>query len=167
MLSEGKYQGALEGASTGASSKGTPYLMLEFRIVSVQHNGEFVDIEPADRRMYLYLSEKAKPYSYDTLKMLKFNGDFDNPAFPSEGQLVVLTCKHRSYEGQDKEEWNIAGIGLADSDAKRLTAEFSKYTASPMPRPALQSPDGFIPSDAELDHGTPELDEVDVSSIPF
>ena len=163
MLSEGKYQGRLVAASTGASLKGTPYLMLELSIVSVQHNGEFVEMEAADRRIYLYLSEAAKQYSYSTLKMLKFNGDFDNPGFPSDGQLIVLSCKHRKYEGQDKEEWNIAGIGLGDSEAKRLTAEFSKYTGSPAP----QSPDGFVPVDVELDHGTPDPNEVNVDDIPF
>ncbi len=42
-------------------------------------------------------------------------------------------------------------------------AEFSKYTGSPAP----QSPDGFVPVDVELDHGTPDPNEVNVDDIPF
>jgi len=171
MLSEGKYQGRLAGASTGSSSKGTPYLMLELQIVSVQHGADFVQMEPVDRKMYLYLSEAAKPYTYDTLKMLKFNGDFDNPGFPTDGQPIVLACKHRSYEGQEKEDWNIfAGVSLASSETQRLSEEFSKFNGTPMPpakAPAPESPDGFVPADVELDHGPPDPNEVDVDDIPF
>lgn len=121
MLAAGNYWGKLttlellsrerkdgSGESTRFEAK--------FSIDQYYADNAWQDIEAIERTVYIYLSVDARPISMLKLRGLGFDvePDFVN-ALQDPGNTEVaarktglcLGCKHRSYNGKPKEEWEV------------------------------------------------------------
>jgi hypothetical protein len=96
------------------------------------------DIQGHKKHITFWLSEKAEEKTMRLLGDLKFNGDFENPAF---GDVEVqLECKHEEYNGKPQEKWSFwveqQAAPLEISKAKRLQAMFKSAVGNvPVPKP--------------------------------
>lgn len=149
LMAPGRYLGSLKSASMTQSEGGTPQMEIVFQI------------EDLVRKVFLYFSEKAAPYSLPKLQSLGFNGDFENPAFTTTTD-IELSCRHELYGGKNEkykgmtmERWDLAPRGkpAAPESLKQLGAQFRAVTGTPPPkpagRPAAAPPRGGPPKKAE------------------
>jgi len=134
MLSIGTYSGVCKDMGMDTSDNGSPYLDVVFEITHVAQNDKWVGIEPQDRHLRLFLTEKAWPYSERKLDALEFNGDFMNPKITDKG--IVLECKHEIYEGQFREKWDLPGDNKrerqvpSDDELRKLSTRYKNATAN-------------------------------------
>lgn len=149
LIPAGRYLGSLKSASMTQSESGTEQMEISFQI------------EDQVRKVYLYFSEKAAPYSLPKLASIGFNGDFENPEFTKTTD-IELVCKHEPYGGKNPkyvgmtmEKWDLAPRGkpAAPESLKRLGAQFRAVTGTPPPKPAgkpaAAPPRGGPPKKAE------------------
>lgn len=150
MFQPGIYLGSnSRGEMDEQGEKKTPCMVVTFMVAHVAgDNGEWVAIPtPEPRDVYLYLSDKAWPYSCKKLTSLGFNGNFTQPEFtaPTDDGWIQLVCKHEEYRGTMRERWDLAGNGPertapAADELRRLAAKFKNdqggYHESPKPAPA-------------------------------
>ena len=142
-IQPGNYYGRLAeaGMDTLNNEKQTMFMYLTFSVTNVFINGAWQDIEPVNRDVKLFMSDKARPYTERTLETLGFNGDFENPQFkPELHNGTELVCTHNAPpNGKEYEEWNLSG-GQRERTApnkdklKRLRLRWStNKTASTVP----------------------------------
>lgn len=122
-----EYRGKpVSGRYTESKNKGTPGMEVCF------------DIQGHKKYITFWLTEKAEDRTLRLLGDLKFNGDFENPAF---GDIEVkLSCKHEEYNGKPQERWAYWGedqaAPLEISKAKTLQAKFKSVVGNvPVPKP--------------------------------
>lgn len=156
-MQPGDYYANVKEAVTTTAKNGNPQLAVKVEITHIAENGQWVDCINAERTIYLSLTDAAWPYTKAKLEVMKFNGDFDNPRFASEGFSVVMTTE--TYEGKVREKWEVVWGGVekekADTDQiRRLNALWraemhpetgpkKRPAAPPPPKPAAD--DSSIP----------------------
>ena len=108
------------------NAKGTPLISVTVTI------GHF-NTGPADapvwealpvayqRRVDLFLTDAAWPYTEPKLKALGFNGDFAAPEFSGDAVTtgIALVCSHKTRDGKTYEDWDLADWG-GGGDAEPL-----------------------------------------------
>lgn len=151
----------------------TPFVYLKGDITHQDSGGQTQAVlQPAERTVFLYLSDGAMPYTIEKLDKLGFNGDFARPAISQESQSGIwVECSHDLYKGKTKEQWNLPHEGgsfepqaLTNDAVRALNAKYrqmkggkpaagppqraptkqAKPAAAPNPAPAAQ-PDGAVP----------------------
>jgi hypothetical protein len=155
---------------TAESDKGTPYFFIEGRITHMANGDKTEEVpNPDQRTIFMYLSDKAYPYTVDKLDALGFNGDFGKPALAPEHMAGIwVTCKHETYDGKLKERFELPGGGIehkavtADAIRKinamyRARKQQSGKSATPStpPRSRAQAvSDAAAPDDLPIDPAT-------------
>lgn len=130
----------------------TPAMVLAFQIThAAGSNGDWVQIEPVTREVNFWLTEKATERSFDDMRALGFNGDFDAPVFDAElREGVVLDVTNEQYQGKTKDVVRLAKLRpsrernpVAKDVVHKLAARFKQSGANtarpsspPPPRPA-------------------------------
>lgn len=138
LIPAGYYDGELlpEGTSLTESKNGTPEFKLTFDIPSLG----------VQRRVALYLSDGALPYSLEKLKSFGWNNDFESPAFTST--KARLSCKHDQYNGQTREKWDVyverranpGTIDLLRSKVRSMSAPAPARVVAKAPPPKPSGP---------------------------
>lgn len=120
MAPEGVYQGRVIGWGVGATEKKeTPYFGVEVSVEKVENqaNGEMEEIEPFNRKLFLWLSPRAVKMTLRSLKNIGYEpeeGKELEPLFmePDEegapdffDKEVTLQMTHDEYNGQARERW--------------------------------------------------------------
>lgn len=135
MNPEGNYLGTINKIVASKSSTGKKCAECKFSITQYANGGAWVDIEPIERTVYLYLTEGAKKHTYAKLATLGLEeGKMKVTRDESTGQALIvlpegagdeqitLRCSHREYQGSSKEEWDWeswgggAGSPLSDEE---------------------------------------------------
>jgi len=130
MMDEGNYYGRLVSGALGVANNGSEQMVLTWEITHVAIDGQWADIQPCQRRMYLSFSGGAEPYTRKKLESLGFNGDFENPGFGDDATAkgLTLVCKHNEHKGNTQERWDLAGFG--ESEIKRATPDVARRRAA-------------------------------------
>ena len=131
QLAAGNYHGKVIGATTievGANK--TPMMEVECSVAHIAGDGAWVALpETGSRKLKLFLSPAAWPYSQKKLTFLGFNGEFEKPQFTGDAVDVgvALTCSHKksgdgtkTYEEWDLSDWGGGGAAQASSDTMHL-----------------------------------------------
>jgi hypothetical protein len=88
----GEYLATVTSADFGESDKGSPYLTLNFATEDGAHI-----------RAFMYLTEKALPYSVKSLKeAFGFDGDFERAVEQTTGRQARITVELEEYEGEER-----------------------------------------------------------------
>ena len=124
MTPEGTYYGNLTKAETTEAGTGNPQIVVTFNVGHVARDGQWQPVSIGERRLFMALTDKARPYTADKLKVLGFNGSFGQPRFSNEAmnEGVQLLCKHETYNKQVREKWELADWGGGGS-GEPLTAD--------------------------------------------
>lgn len=170
MMEAGTYSGTPTSGVTTTSKNNKPQICVTMNITHVANDsGEWSEMTPFDRKLYISLTDAAWPYSMDRLKAIGFDGNFDSPGFGPDA--VSLRCEHEEYEGKPKEKWDIITAGAevtkADTNTVRTLSAKWKSAAKPAaaPKPAgrpTAPPPAKKPAMAGATH-----EPVDDSDIPF
>jgi len=133
MFEPGTYQGTVAEAVT-SEKNGKDQVVLTFDVTAMAENGEWRAVPQEQRRIYLFLTDAAWPYTQDRLAAMGFNGDFDTPQFSKPTQNLV--CRHETYNGELREKWDLAGGGggiekAAPDRIMRLNAKWQSKANSP------------------------------------
>ena len=131
-LIPGTWKGVLADWGVTKSKGGTPSVVLSFSIAV----GE--DLVQSDK--ILYLTEKTKARTIETLYKLGFNGKLDDVASGrgknalSGGMEVVLACENETFEGEAncRIQWiNLPGEthGVSKLDAKEGAGLLDQFKA--------------------------------------
>lgn len=119
---EGNYYGTVARGVTTKSQKGHPQIAVAFNVTHQAVGDKWVELsEDFERSMFLSLHANAKGYSQEKLRILDFNGDFDEPEFTKEG--VALTCRHEMYEGKSRERWELTAYQGGDFNPEKTDGE--------------------------------------------
>lgn len=114
LADEGIYDAEYVGISSGTNDNGNFHIDIEWYLPEISEN----------RTLQLFLSERAKQWSYKRLLKLGFNGDDNAPAITVTD--VKLVCTHSEWNNETQENWNLydeeAGV-----NSKKLMNEFKKY----------------------------------------
>lgn len=130
MFELGTYRGQLKDAVTTEAKTGSLQLALTFGVTERWNGTGWEGVAaPADRKLFISLTDKAWPYSSAKLEALNFNGDFESPAFETDPAGVELVCTEETYEGKPRERWALGSWGreleqAAADKLKRLNARW-------------------------------------------
>jgi len=154
-LSPGKYWMAAPEYGTGITDKGKPYFYFTGDITYRADDDAWIDLDPPiQRTIWLYLTDKAMPFTADKLDALGFNGDFSSPKFEQLGDGIVVAYSIDRYQGKQKERWDLA-IGnhrgfehdpIDIQTIRRLNAEYKRQKGTTPDPPKPQSPAGPSPA---------------------
>lgn len=136
----GLHVGECIGQFTGQSDNAnkTPYFALKFNIRARVEDEREIPVDPGERTIYLYLSEKALEMSVDVLAHLGYDKDslkFLNPEvqgfYDFTGKVTDLWCKEEQYQGKMKEKWSVSMprkpvTPIEDKELRRLDSLFGK-----------------------------------------
>ena len=142
----GNYTGNLVEWEVGEAKTGTPQVVLVF------------EVDNSRRTVFLALSDAAWQYTEDKLRLMGFNGDFENPDF-AKPDGVPLYCKHDTYQGKTGEKWDVStGMNVTPAKAdvrKTLTRRWASQNAKPS-RPSTSAPPArSAPPPAETTRSAP------------
>lgn len=144
IKSAGRYAVTANDAELGESEKtGTPYLAIQF----VTETGD-------ELAGYLYLSDKALPYSLKTLReVFGFDDDFGTVVEQVKGKPASIVVELETYEGKERAKIQFinkqgreakpladAGSLLASLTAKAKRIPAAAPKAAPSARPAPTAP---------------------------
>ena len=131
----GKYQALIVGQSLGENTMGNPEVQLRIKPIGIyDRTGEVSNFDgPYERTIYLVLTDATlgtpdKPgWVMQLLQFLGFNGTSFSQLDPAHPQAIDFTnkevdavCQVETYEGKDREKWNILRGGSNNSPAKPL-----------------------------------------------
>ena len=170
MMNEGTYSGSPTSGTTTTSKQNKPQIAVAFSITHIADGaGEWQDVQPFERKLYISLTDAAWPYSMDRLKAIGFNGDFDNPNFSPDS--VALRCFHEEYEGKPKEKWDIITAGAeatkADSNTIRTLSAKWKQAAKPAGAPKPPGKPAAPPAAKKPAMAGAGAAPIDPDEIPF
>lgn len=76
LMNEGNYHGKLvrSGTDTFKNEKQTPYMYMTFSIEYEAIDGKWVSLQPVERDVVLFLTDKAWETTQSRLKGMGFNG---------------------------------------------------------------------------------------------
>ena len=137
----GIYHGTAKSAMTEKTVKGSTCLAVEFDIEFVAVNSEWVKLPAAKRRtVRFYMTDAARPISFEKLAKMEFNGSFATPEFSKPGQ--TLECRHEEYpkaSGKHHERWDIQGdkreVEPASRDETRALESLWRANMKPAGKP--------------------------------
>jgi hypothetical protein len=141
-VNEGTYWGRLKkGVTSESGANKTPTMCITFDVTHILGtSGEWEPAgSPAERTVFLYMTDASWPYTEEKLTALGFNGSFDDPKFSKEES--ELRCTIKTYQGKSKEKWDIGGGGSfeakpASKDVTRqLNAKWKAKTKAPSTTP--------------------------------
>ena len=164
----GIYWGKLKAVDVGATGKNkTPRLRMTFSMgLKATLNNEWGKIEPFERSIDLFLTDKALKWTEEKLEILGFDGNYSNPSVQGfdldlSEKGTQLTCEIKGDE-KPYEEWALTKLAesysadmdpLPGSDLDRLEARFKQsqdLTKTP------KTPPGAPASDGTEQSGSPE-----------
>lgn len=124
MLNAGNYKGTILRHETGFSEqKGTPLVAIFFEVTHKKEKGEYVEIDPVERNMTWYFTEKTMEFVLPKLDKLGLDtskeGELDrldedhNNTISFAGKEVELYCKLEPYtnsrgESREAERWDLS-----------------------------------------------------------
>lgn len=159
MHNDGIYSGQIQGMVT-TERKDKELVEVTLSLTHIANaQGEW-DEYPADTiRLFLYLTDSAKPHTLAKLRAMGFNGDFITPQFSEVG--IALRCECKEHEGKMKSNWDLASWGgasepIGEDKARRLNAWWdaeNRTNAPPAGRPAI--PPAAAPPVGEDKDGIP------------
>lgn len=128
-------------------TSGKPYMAV---VLQVSHHddgsGTPRAIDPVNRTLSLWMTDAAWEHTRDKLKALGFHGDFEKPQFTLPADGVWLTMSHETYNGKEREKWELASWGdkqagdaLGHDLAIRFSARYrteTNLTPKPAGKPA-------------------------------
>lgn len=162
----GLYHSTLKKGVTSKAKSGNPQMCLTFEVTH-SWNGEGWDdmMRPIERSVFLSLTDAAWPYSEEKLTRLGFNGNFESPDFTETE--ADLECKIESYQGKDKEKWDLAGGGSfepepAPKDVTRTLSAKWKAKGKPVTSPP---PAGRPKAPARPPAAKPKLPEENLHEV--
>jgi hypothetical protein len=173
---EGVYFGKPVSMVGGESRNGTGQIVAEFTITHIAHDGQWVEVQQANRRVYIYTSDAAWQNSKTRLESLGFNGYFNKPDFSDavKAEGVSLVCKIEEYQGKNHEKWDVSGGGgemkpMPADKARQLSARWkNEHPPKSTPAQPVNVASGVSQSATER---TPQDDLMDPndpnSKIPF
>lgn len=111
MNQAGYYLGKILNAYTGQlGANDTDFLVVENEITHMGVDGQWQPLDEPFTRQVKFCLKDGTPYEISERQLfeMKFNCDFDNPAFPAEYSTdgIVLVCTHEMYKGKQVENWN-------------------------------------------------------------
>lgn len=121
----GRYLGRVVGQGLSESSKGTPQIVIRFKVLEFE-SGDPVN-QQYERTVYRAITEKTMPYVTADLKVLGYTRDsfkFLDPkvqGFHSfDGQEAIFVCNHEpDLQGDLREKWGIAPAEGAAFEIKK------------------------------------------------
>ena len=128
---DGVYFGKPVSMVGGESRNGTGQIVAEFTITHIAHDGQWVEVQQANRRVYIYTSDAAWPNSKPRLESLGFNGDFNKPDFSDavKAEGVSLVCKIEDYHGKSREKWDVS-VGGGGGEMKPMPADKARQLSA-------------------------------------
>lgn len=118
----GNYYGTVKQAVTSKAQTGSPQVVVAFNVTHHAVADKWVELsEPMERSMFLNLHQNTKAYTQEKLRILDFDGNFDEPGLTKEG--VALTCRHETYEGKTRERWELTAYQGGDFNPEKTDAE--------------------------------------------
>ncbi len=163
MTPEGTYHGLLVKAETTEAGTGNPQIVVTFKVEHVWRDDAWCLVAVGERRLFMALTDKARPYTADKLKALGFDGRFSSPRFSKEAinEGVQLLCKHETYNQQTREKWELADWGgggsgepLAADPLRALDTWYQSLqdqAAKPGGQPTTPPPAGMTPEEVDKD----------------
>ena len=161
---------------SASRNKGTPQLVLKVGILGVPNaDGTYEKHKQQyERYVTLYLTEGTMPYVLEHLKTLGFTGtslaqlNTDHPDhIDLAGNQVDLYCQHETYEGKERERWQIssqqsaAAVPLDAKKLRQLDALFGKGLREQAKAGGADQSKAFPPN--KLSDGT----EITDDDVPF
>lgn len=119
----GTYGGSLLKAVFSEAGNGTPQFVLRFNVTNQLDGGEWVDIEPGERSVYLSMKGGAADYTQKKLQSLGIGvsgppemveEDGDQVVVLPEGiadEFIELKAAENTYNGSVTIRWDIAKWG--------------------------------------------------------
>lgn len=123
----------------------SPYFALKFNILARVVGEEEHRVDPGERTVYLYLTDKALDMTSDVLAHLGYDKDsirWLDPArdghFSFVGKRCDLWCKHEEYQGEMREKWSVSmpfadPTPLEEKELRRLDSLFGKAMKTKVP----------------------------------
>lgn len=138
FYSQGVYKCEVVGQGLSSSKTNNPQIWLRVLILeSVDHPEERWD--QYERTIYWTLTEKTVDFVVEKLEFIGFAGQSFRDLDPATdgfhsfvGQQIECYCKHETYDGKEREKWDLSNPGamapdpLSESDARRLDALFGR-----------------------------------------
>ena len=128
-------------ADYGASSTGTEYVILAVKLLDF---GRVVSV-------YLYLSDKAMPYTIEALRACGWTGDDIFKLDNLDANEVGVSVKYETFDGKERLKTGILGkqraraenpLGTSDKDALRARVKAAlKLQGTPAARPVTGKSD--------------------------
>ena len=146
MFESGTYRGQLKSAVGTEAKTGTLQMALKFDVCEHWNGTAWEGVAmPAERTVFVALTDKAWQYSKPKLERLNFNGDFESPAFETDPAGVELVCTEESYNGKPVERWELGGYGLelhqaATDKLKRLNSRWRATSLPPKRAAPVKAP---------------------------
>ena len=165
-LSKGKYKGKIltVGADIAKTKNLTPFIWFKFAVSNKYYPSENVWKQIVSKEIYvrLYISPGTKAFNGPKLTRLGFNGKWDGDANVSDESYAAeyeLECKNKVWNGELREEWDLAGLGgdgIDDDSVRRgLGAWWKTQTEAngrqgPPPSVVVDEPTANRPTANEL-----------------
>ena len=118
---EGRYKGVVSAQALGKSSTGNTQFVLTFEIlggVDPTQPDSLIRVAPGQRSIFRSITEKTIDWFVDDLKFLGYNRSSFQPLDPShqnhhsfKGMEIEVECKHKQYNGETREQWNLVTDG--------------------------------------------------------
>lgn len=110
----GAYKAEIVAQGLGESSTGNPQFWLQVRILECLEPAA-QPVEQYDRTIFWSITEGTVEFVCEKLKRLGFTGDKFSQLDPNDpacqsfvGQEVELFCKLETYEGKEREKWDLS-----------------------------------------------------------
>lgn len=118
---EGRYKGVVAAQALGKSSTGNTQFVLTFDIlggIDPTQPDTLIRVAQGQRSIFRSITEKTIDWFVDDLKFLGYSRSSFQPLDPShanhhsfKGQEIEVECKHKEYQGEWREQWNLVTDG--------------------------------------------------------
>lgn len=175
-LKPGKYVGHIQQWSLGKASTGNPQFTITFALAYYKlAGGGQEDCPSLERTIFRSITDKTIDFFVKDLQALGYDRDtFDalDPkapdAFDFQGIEIEASLKYETYEGKEREKWNLAMTGgglviepLEQSGLASLNAMFGSNLKAMRAAGAVAAPRRAEPAPAGADPGSKD------EEIPF
>ena len=140
MNQAGTYNANLTRGVLSKAGNGGLQAALVFNIQHYQADGQWTEIAPFERTVFLSFAGGAKEYTKKKLATLGFNEPKVEKDPESGEQVMVfpegtttkaisLLCKHEEYNGGNKERWDFASWGGGNTGEAADDTDAMKFAA--------------------------------------
>jgi len=181
---QGAYKCEVLDQGLSMSSTDKPQIWIRCRVLeSLDSPG--VTLNQYERTLYWTVTEKTIDFVLDKLESLGFSGQSFREVDPNVeghhsfiGQVIECYCKLETYEGKEREKWDLSNPGaktpdpLGDSDARKLDALFGRklkerFKKSSARKPAAQPKAEKAEESEPVAVGSEGIDTTPDDDIPF